>query len=228
MREVWNVLESGLGAAALNMALDEALLETARDRGVPTLRLYGWREPAATFGYSQRWAVVKDLTPLRPLIRRPTGGGVVPHDHDWTYSVVIPPGHAWHALRARESYRRVHQWVCGALELLGVQAALANAPIPLGPGACFEGAEEGDVLAEQRKVAGAAQRRNRFGLLIQGSVQPPSGCGDREAFHQALWQAGEERLGCEWRRMKVTPSLAAVAERLVAGKYGLAAFHQQR
>src|SRR5512139_3782603 len=86
----WFLLESGAGDPAGNMACDEALLERVSLEGSPALRCYGWSVPAATFGYFQRHADVSGLTPLRPLIRRPTGGGVVPHDADWTYSVAVP------------------------------------------------------------------------------------------------------------------------------------------
>jgi hypothetical protein len=106
----WLLLVSGPGEPAFNMALDEALLVTAPERGRPVLRLYGWSAPAATFGYFQRHAEVARLTALRPLIRRPTGGGLVPHDADWTYSLAFPVGHEWHSLRADESYRRIHEW----------------------------------------------------------------------------------------------------------------------
>ncbi len=181
----WWILESGPGEPATNMALDEALLATAGPRGFPVLRFYGWTEPAATFGYFQRHAEVEERTPLRPLIRRPTGGGIVPHDRDWTYSLSIPPGHPWHRLRAVESYRTVHAWVVRALTEAGVDAELASCRRKEIPGACFEGYEQFDVLQGGRKIAGAAQRRNASGLLIQGSVQPPPGT-DRAAWESAM------------------------------------------
>jgi len=91
----WLLLRQGKNAADYNMALDEALLQSAPELGRPVLRFYGWLEPAATFGYSQRYAEIEKLTALRPLVRRPTGGGLVPHDADWTYSLVFPAGHFW-------------------------------------------------------------------------------------------------------------------------------------
>ena len=87
----WFLLQSGPGNPAFNMALDEALLEASAHVGKPVLRFYGWAEPAATFGYFQKFADVERATLLRPLIRRPTGGGIVPHDADWTYSLVFSP-----------------------------------------------------------------------------------------------------------------------------------------
>ena len=66
-------------------------------------RFYGWMEPAATFGYFQKYSSVERATLLRPLVRRLTGGGIVPHDADWTYSFAVPPGHEWHSLAAIET-----------------------------------------------------------------------------------------------------------------------------
>ena len=171
MVEHWNLLNSGPGAADFNMAFDEVLLEFAIASGRPTLRFYGWTQRAASFGYFQRYTEVERLTLLRPLIRRPTGGGLVPHDADWTYSLVFPPTHWWYALRATESYERVHQWIRDAFAKLDVATELSPARRKEIPGQCFAGAERFDVLWHGRKIAGAAQRRNRHGLLIQGSVQ---------------------------------------------------------
>ena len=121
----WLLLQSGPGAPALNMALDEALLESVSRLGRPVLRFYGWTEPAATFGYFQKFSGVERATLLRPLIRRPTGGGIVPHDADWTYSLAFPPGHEWHSLKAEESYHRVHKWIQSAFTKLNVTTELA-------------------------------------------------------------------------------------------------------
>lgn len=159
---------------ALNMAMDEALFLDAAARGLPLLRFYAWSLPAATFGYSQHLAEVERQTLLRPLIRRPTGGGIVPHDRDWTYSLTVPPGHPWFELHARDSYRTIHEWIVRAFTTLGIHSELAPCCLPSSPGQCFVGHELFDVLWGGRKIAGAAQRRNRHGLLIQGSVQPPS------------------------------------------------------
>ena len=126
----WLLLNSGPRPPAFNMALDEALLEAMPRLGRPVLRFYGWTEPAATFGYFQKYAEVERATHLRPLIRRSTGGGIVPHDADWTYSLAFPPGHEWHSLKAEESYRRVHEWIQAAFAKLNVTTELASAAFP--------------------------------------------------------------------------------------------------
>jgi lipoyl(octanoyl) transferase len=121
----WLFLDSGRGEAAFNMAWDEALLESVARLGAPVLRCYGWTQPAATFGYFQHYAEIERTTHLRPLIRRPTGGGLVPHDADWTYSLAFPPGHEWHLLRAEDSYRSVHEWLQRAFASLNVTTEVA-------------------------------------------------------------------------------------------------------
>src|SRR5208282_5254111 len=123
--ECFFLLNSGKRGAAFNMALDQALLEAASRLGKPVLRFYGWTEPAASFGYFQKYADVERATRLRPLIRRPTGGGIVPHDADRTYSFVVPPGHEWHLLKAEESYRRIHEWIQAAFAKLKIETELA-------------------------------------------------------------------------------------------------------
>src|SRR5580692_11023194 len=169
----WLFINSGRGDAAFNMALDEALLEAMPRLQQPVLRFYGWTEPAATFGYFQKYSEVGQATHLRPLIRRPTGGGIVPHDADWTYSAVFPAGHEWHSFKAEESYRRIHDWLRLAFAAINVETELAPGCKKSLPGQCFEGHEKFDLLWRGKKIAGAAQRRNKLGLLIQGSVQPP-------------------------------------------------------
>src|ERR1039458_7388571 len=154
----WLLLNSGKCGAAFNMALDEALLENVSQLGKPVLRFYGWTEPAATFGYFQKFAEVAAATKLRPLIRRPTGGGIVPHDADWTYSLAFPPGHEWHSLKAEESYRRVHEWIQSAFAKLDVTTELASAPnselrTPNSEmGQCFAGYERFDLLWHGKKI----------------------------------------------------------------------------
>jgi lipoyl(octanoyl) transferase len=215
----WCWLDSGPGGTAFNMALDEALLEAAPLLGRPVLRLYGWREAAASFGYFQKIAEIERITPLRPLVRRPTGGGLVPHAADWTYSLVFPAGHAWHSLRAPESYERVHLWLQRAFALLGAATELAPHSRKEQAGQCFAGYEQFDLLRLGRKMAGAAQRRTRSGLLVQGSVQPPPSALARRDWHQAMQQAAVELWAVEWAPLSLPASVHQQAEVLAAEKY---------
>jgi len=251
------------------MALDEALLEAVARLGRPVLRFYGWTQPAATFGYFQKFAEVERATPLRPLIRRPTGGGIVPHDADWTYSLAFPPGHEWHALRAEDSYHRVHEWIQSAFAKLKIETKLAPARkksleavsrsrreeahiensghsqrlLTSSPtGQCFIGYEKLDVLWSGRKIAGAAQRRNRLGLLIQGSVQPSTfrspdliGAEDgppvspaRTDWQQAMCNVGHEKSGIEWLEFKPDEKLRQEADALARQKFSQPAYNRKR
>jgi len=178
----WLRLDSGANTPAYNMALDEALLENAATLGQPVLRFYDWSEPCATFGYSQKITQIEAATKLRPLIRRCTGGGLVPHNGDWTYSLIFPPDHEWAVLTATESYLRTHKLLQAAFEKIGVETEQAKICRRPKQGECFEGHELHDLLWNGKKIAGAAQRRNRLGLLIQGSVQP-----ERD-WSQTIWR----------------------------------------
>jgi lipoate-protein ligase A len=217
----WLWLDTGPGAPAWNMAFDEALLEFARTFQAPILRLYSWTEPAATFGYFQHYADIAAWTDLRPLIRRPTGGGLVPHDADWTYSVIFPPHDPWYQLRATESYKEIHALLARAFQSIGVQAELAATAQKEAPGQCFIGAEQHDLLLQGRKIAGAAQRRTRDGLLIQGSIQPKNIFIAREQFHRAL-------LAPDWQNWSPAETFLAHVTHLVSTKYSQLGYNQKR
>lgn len=223
----WFFLNSGPGAAAENMAWDAALLEVAPRFGAPVLRFYGWTEPAATFGYFQHFADIERLTTLRPIIRRPTGGGLVPHDCDWTYSLAFPPADPWYALKAVESYRRVHEWVQAAFAACRVSTELSPGAVKEAPGQCFIGAEQFDVLLDAKKIAGAAQRRTRDGLLIQGSIQPPPGVV-RGAFERAMLGVARVQWNAEWEELQPEVILKRRAAELAADRFGRAEFNARR
>jgi lipoyl(octanoyl) transferase len=155
-------------SAALNMAVDEALLETAV---CPTLRFYRWRGPALSFGYFGSYADVADQRGDREIVRRWTGGGMVPHGDDLTYSVIIPASHPFFGHSSLTIYSDLHDAIRMALKENGVHATLADAVSPKVSENCFANAVRADVMSEGRKIAGAAHRRSRSGLLHQGSIQ---------------------------------------------------------
>jgi lipoyl(octanoyl) transferase len=222
------LLESGPGPAPFNMALDEALLEAMPRLAKPVLRFYGWTEPAASFGYFQKYADVERLTSLRPLVRRPTGGGLVFHDTDWTYSFVVPPSDPWYALTATESYRRVHQWIQAAFGRLDFPTELAAACHKSQPGQCFQGHEMFDLLWRRRKIAGAAQRRTRHGLLIQGSTQPGSLPLARTDWQRAMCDTARTEYGITWTSLELDIALKSRAQDLAGQKYSQPAHNRKR
>ncbi len=225
---IWLLLPQRKNAADYNMALDEALLQSAPELGHPVLRFYGWLEPAASFGYSQHYAEIEKLTKLRPLVRRPTGGGLVPHDADWTYSLVFPAGHDWHRLKAVESYHRVHEWIRDAFLKMNIPATLSPSSQHDIPGQCFIGAEKDDVLWHGRKIAGAAQRRTRAGLLIQGSIQPPPIALARDKWETAMCEIAQTSFLVEWQTMPLNAKIEQLTNDLQLNKYGKPSHNQKR
>jgi len=154
--------------AALNMAIDEVLLGRAQE---PVVRVYRWQRAAVSFGYFGKYAAIASAWAGRELVRRMTGGGVVPHGEDVTYSLIAPSGHAFAEQSPRTIYRAVHEAIATLLVSIGETPEFASAPGRAGADACFESPAEFDLLAHGRKIAGAALRRTRDGLLLQGSLQ---------------------------------------------------------
>ncbi|HEX8312509.1 MAG TPA: hypothetical protein VF614_14400 [Chthoniobacteraceae bacterium] len=154
-------------SAALNMALDEVLLEST---DAPLVRIYRWARPAVSFGYFGKHAAVAEAYPDREVVRRWTGGGVVPHGEDLTYTLVVPREHSFFATPASDSYRLIHECIAGLFtDLLEVRLTADAAREP--STVCFANPSQFDVLSGDVKIAGAAQRRTKLGLLHQGSIQ---------------------------------------------------------
>src|SRR6476646_1266113 len=178
-------------SAAMNMAIDEALLETAAG---PTIRFYRWRSPALSFGYFGKFSDVAIYAAERDLVRRWTGGGIVFHGDDLTYSIVIPVSDPVFDESSIAIYEKIHRALCGALAVHTQGAELVTVAHQLRPGDrgscdnnCFANPVRADVMMDGRKIAGAAQRRTRRGLLQQGSIQGITTNNDlAEKFAQSL------------------------------------------
>ena len=190
--------EAGAHSAAMNMAIDEALLEFVT---IPLIRFYRWQFPALSFGYFGQFTNVARYQCERDLVRRWTGGGIVFHGQDLTYSLVIPISDTAFGESSISIYEKIHQALCDALSATG-QPAVVAAGADHGPGSaavvtrtgisdagysCFANPVHADVMIDGHKIAGAAQRRTRRGLLQQGSIQGIEfGKSLTEQFAQAL------------------------------------------
>ncbi|MBA3607988.1 MAG: lipoate--protein ligase family protein [Chthoniobacterales bacterium] len=205
------LVHDGRGAAdaALNMAIDEALLEGA---SLPILRFYGWRRPSLSFGYFGKFSDVAADRERRDIVRRWTGGGSVLHGEDLTYALVTPATESAAALAPATIYAALHSAIRDALLTNGQEAELAPTAAPKISDACFANPVRDDVMLRGRKIAGAAQRRTRGGFLHQGSIQLP---GLDESFRERFAAA----LAPEVRRGEISPTVLERAATLAAGKY---------
>lgn len=157
------------------MAVDEALLAAADRTGNAYLRLYRWAPPCLSFGRNEPALTRYDRALIErrglDVVRRPTGGRAVWHEHEVTYAVAAPVA-AFGSLLA--SYRSIHERLAGALRTLGLDASLAptraSVPLDRGPGACFAAPVGGEVLVGGRKVVGSAQVRHGTAFLQHGSI----------------------------------------------------------
>ncbi len=202
-----------------NMADDLLMLERHPNPQSLRFRHYQWSNPAYTFGYGQKRFQVADMLPGKEveLCRRPTGGGLVDHENDWTYGLALPSSNSLCRGYPIRLYRLLHEALADALRGMGQPAELAHpngpkkgiekSPPPTGRpdlAICFKESQKFDVVVPEsgRKIAGAALKRNRYGLLAQGSI-------DKGAIRQGLdWnrflEAVTEGLGSELKAVKIS------------------------
>jgi len=159
-------------AGAAQMAVDELLFREAG--GIPLLRVYRWPAHSASFGYSSRWDMVRPMLPedTVEVVRRWTGGGIVRHGDDLTYTLVLPEGAvAGLGGGSLGVYARAHEAMVESLREAGVAARLADDGTGLPGLPCFVRPARHDVMVGARKLAGAGQRRTHGGILHQGSLR---------------------------------------------------------
>ena len=178
METEWRLIDSGPCDAFYNMALDEAIAaEVRKGAAPPTLRLYGWDRPSLTLGCFQKTSDI-NIEYCRshniPLVRRPTGGRAILHGDELTYSFSTKTDREPFSRGLLDSYRRISAAFSIALKKIGVSAeskkkrekgrVLGRSPL------CFQSSSYGELLLENKKLVGSAQKRWSDGLLQQGSI----------------------------------------------------------
>ncbi|MGJ8677632.1 MAG: lipoate--protein ligase family protein [Akkermansiaceae bacterium] len=167
--ELW--IDDEPRSGAMNMAIDQLLMERVGDH--PILRVYHWSEPTVSFGYFMAMGSAKAAFSDEGLryVRRWTGGGIVDHRNDITYTLALPRTNNLAQSRGGESYRVIHQALADALIEMNKNVTLLCTCASSGGDTCFTSPVTYDLLDQDgRKVAGAGQRRTKYGLLHQGSV----------------------------------------------------------
>ena len=183
MARDWALL---IGAAAAEAKYGPTGLPEGWEPSTDTahFRAYDWTEDAMSIGYTQKQAAIAaHLRPGATIVRRPTAGGVVDHANDWTYALSLPREAPLARERSSNVYVAIHGALLDALDQCGVPATLHPCPCDDAPApsadqttgtaaCCFLSPVPHDLMTPNgAKLAGAALRRTRQGLLIQGSIQ---------------------------------------------------------
>jgi len=200
------------------MAIDEILLSSGRPA---ILRFYRWNKPAISFGYFVTFTEACAAAGDRVMVRRWTGGGIVPHGEDLTYSIMIGSNDYAFSLPSKIVYQRVHAALSSALRDIGVPAVLTQANEPKLSEACFANPVVSDVMEDGRKIAGAAQRKTRSGLLHQGSIQ-------RENLDEKFRSIFGKLLTKQLITNNIEIDILSAAKKLALAKYATGAWMHRR
>ena len=164
------------------MAVDEAILERyacSSSPLAPSLRLYAWDPPALSLGRTQSTPATGSRRFLQregiDLVRRPSGGRAVLHEHERTYCLVGQLRREPFAGGVVDTYGRVAKALRLALEWLGLDArsrrpAGAAAPAAGPRPACFDATSVHEISLGGGKAIGSAQLRRRGAFLQHGSI----------------------------------------------------------
>ena len=216
------------------MALDEVLVRARA--GAKTLRFYNWAGgPAVTFGYAQFTHEVRRAVDTQKftggICRRPTGGGVVEHSNDLTFSLVFPS-----VEKPAEIYKQLHGSIHAALTLGGLTVHVFDKKLPAGAyapsqhhsaSACFVNPVENDLLLSSgQKMLGGAIRRFGTTVLYQGSLQVP-GARTNNAYKQALINGVRSFLDADLKIAPAEQSWLQEARQLAKTQYQTVAWTEK-
>lgn len=175
----WRLLPFACLRASENMAEDEAIFLLSRDRiSAPTIRFYAWFAPAVSMGRFQRIDRDIELAACRKqsvdIVRRPTGGRAVFHEHDLTYAVVAREQCDGFPSDILGTYCIISRCLIRALAELGMEARMAEEgrklPVTPAEAACFSMPSRYELLVRGRKICGSAQVRSHGSFLQHGSL----------------------------------------------------------
>ncbi|MFY0543289.1 lipoate--protein ligase family protein [Brevibacillus sp. H7] len=181
--EKWRYIVTEGMSPAMNMAIDEAILQMHSEGKVPpTVRFYTWDPATLSIGYFQKAEREIDFAELRKhglgFVRRPTGGRAVLHDQELTYSVVVSESHPKMPSSVTEAYKVISLGLLHGFQNLGLQAEMVSLASEEekekysspGSSACFDSPSWYELVVEGKKVAGSAQTRQKGIILQHGSI----------------------------------------------------------
>lgn len=206
-----SLIQDGAHDGTFNMQADEFLFQSRiRERNPsPVLRFYRFSSPCFTIGYGL-WRTFHRFE--GSMIRRLTGGGIVRHGDDLTYSIVTPVSRHRSLKKAEESYLAIHEALAAVLMKFGIPVALFQAKRGPGDGNfCFDSPVLHDIMLGDKKAAGGAQKRSHGYLLHQGSIWWPHLMSFKSGLSEISFREEFARQLARWFQLPVKKQTAASA-----------------
>jgi lipoate-protein ligase A len=124
--KIFRLILSTNESAKLNMGIDKVLVDSFEENNLPILRLYTWQK-SFTVGLSQKCedypTYIKEYK--NNCAKRITGGGVLFHGHDLSYSLVLPSSD-FQGLSVKQSYEKICQFLLLFYKNLGLNSCFAK------------------------------------------------------------------------------------------------------
>jgi len=168
-----SILDTGFASAEKNMVMDQQLLRNMQPQDTPLLHFYRWETPAITYGYfinPQRHLILSDSW---QVARRPTGGGIIVHSGDFSFSLLVPVKHKNYSSNTLANYALVNSFIKRAIEKACGHSLTLLEKSPetnVNPHFCMAHPVPFDLMWQGKKIGGGAQRRTRNGFLHQGTI----------------------------------------------------------
>jgi len=158
------------------MASDEVMLDLFSESKIPpTLRFYGWSSGSFSLGCFQDAEILLNTEKCNkdavPFVRRMTGGGIVYHGSDISYSIVCRREDLAVPRRLNESYKGLCAFLISGFRNLGLdpQYSLSQPKRNIKSGGfCCQEEETYDITINGKKIGGNAQRRRRDVVFQHG------------------------------------------------------------
>lgn len=168
----WRLIDTKTNTAPLNMAVDEALLNCFDPSSKPVLRVYGWEDSLSFGRFSKIDTHIKkqNLNNIS-YARRITGGGTLVHGNDISYSIVMPQNFV-KEYGVKESYKKICSFLIRFYRRLGLDAKFAahTDTEVVKSDICLLGNEAYDIIIEDKKMGGNAQRYSKGVLFQHGTI----------------------------------------------------------
>lgn len=218
-------------SAAFNMACDEYLFTTVCKSFPEDLivRLYAFDPEAMTIGFSQPIrtdpALHRSILKRQDVTRRMTGGGLVFHTNDVPYTCIVQETFDERLATVADSYIFFHTIIQSAFSNCNIECELyaPKRPSFRGTGRCFTSPVTSDLMYEDEKIAGAAQKRTKGWVLHQGSIDLhaliQSKKIDRGEFLQEFVSSFSRFFNVPVYESELLPDEVRIIERLMRTKY---------